>query len=398
MKKSLLALAVMGAFVGVAQAQSSVTIYGVIDTSMNDGSDKVNLNGTTTTIKQRTTGAGKDGLASSRLGIRGVEDLGRGMSASFVWEQGLVSIGTGGTGGAQASTSVADADVGTAPTAPFTDQRQVYVGLADKGLGEIRLGRQATGIHNVIATYSAGYANNVAGALYSAAGSVANGARVRPHDVYVNRMVNYITPNLSGFTAEIQVAAQSANSETTTTAAPSTSTSYEGFRLSYAGIKNLSLGAAYSQVDLVAANPTGTSVKKKVMGVGASYDFGPVQAFGLYTKANQDRPGGVKLNDQTAWELGIRAPISKTIDTWATYLGGSSTGTGATSTSALAFSTTAVTGNVDISGYQLGAKYNFSKRTNIYAVGGTQARKGTGVSSGSKNETTQVALGVNHTF
>jgi len=394
MKKSLLALAVMGAFAGVAQAQSSVTIYGVIDTSMNDGTDKVNLNGVTTTVQQRTTGAGKDGLASSRLGIRGVEDLGGGMSASFVWEQGLVSIGNGGTG-IQASRTAADADVSTQTATPFVDARQVYVGLADKQLGEIRLGRQATGIHNVISTYSAGYANNVAGALYSAQGSVQNSSSSRPHEVYVNRMVNYMTPNISGFTAELQVAGQSANSETNTTSAPTTAANYQGARLTYAGVKNLSVGFAFSQIDL---NGATSDVKQLVMGLGASYDLGIVQAFGLYTKASQKLASGTKLNDQTAWELGVRAPISKTIDTWASYLGGSSTGTGTVAATTLAFSDTAVSGNVDISGFQLGAKYNFSKRTNIYAVGGTQARKGTGVNIASKNETTQIALGVNHTF
>jgi len=394
MKKSLLALAVMGAFAGVAQAQSSVTIYGVIDTSMNDGTDKVNLNGVTTTVQQRTTGAGKDGLASSRLGIRGVEDLGGGMSASFVWEQGLVSIGNGGTG-IQASRTTADADVSTQTATPFVDARQVYVGLADKQLGEIRLGRQATGIHNVISTYSAGYANNVAGALYSAQGSVQNSSSSRPHEVYVNRMVNYMTPNISGFTAELQVAGQSANSETNTTSAPTTAANYQGARLTYAGVKNLSVGFAFSQIDL---NGATSDVKQLVMGLGASYDLGIVQAFGLYTKASQKLASGTKLNDQTAWELGVRAPISKTIDTWASYLGGSSTGTGTVAATTLAFSDTAVSGNVDISGFQLGAKYNFSKRTNIYAVGGTQARKGTGVNIASKNETTQIALGVNHTF
>lgn len=395
MKKSLLALAVMGAFVGVAQAQSSVSIYGVIDTSMNDGTDKVNLNGTTTTVKQRTTGAGKDGLASSRLGIRGVEDLGGGVSASFVWEQGLVGIGNGATGGGQASTSVADADIGTAPAAPFTDPRQVFVGLADKKMGEIRLGRQATGIHNVSCAYSAGACNNVAGALYSAGGSVANNARTRPHDVYVNRMVNYMTPNINGFTAELQVASQAANSETNLVQAGSTSANYQGARLSYTGVKNLSIGLAVSDIFL---NGATSNVKKQVVGFGASYNFGPVQAFGMYTTANQKRASGVKLNDQKAWELGARVPVSKTIDLWASYLGGSSTGTGATSTSALAFSTTAVSGDVDISGFQLGSKYNFSKRTNIYAIGGTQARKGKGVSAASKNEATQIALGVNHSF
>ena len=394
MKKSLLALAVMGAFAGVAQAQSSVTIYGVIDTSMNQGTDKVNLNGTTTTVKQTTTGAGKDGLASSRLGIRGVEDLGGGMSASFVWEQGLVSIGNGGTG-IQASRTAADADVSTQTTTPFVDARQVYVGLADKKMGEIRLGRQATGIHNVIATYSAGYANNVAGALYSAQGSVQNSSSSRPHEVYVNRMVNYMTPNMSGFTAEFQVASQTASSETNLVSAAASTAAYQGARLTYAGVKDLSVGFAISQIDL---NGATADIKQSVMGLGASYNLGPVQAFGLYTKASQKLASGTKLNDQTAWELGVRAPISKTIDTWASYLGGSSTGTGAVAATTLAFTDIAVSGNVDISGFQLGAKYNFSKRTNIYAVGGTQARKGTGVNAASKNEATQIALGVNHTF
>jgi predicted porin len=262
-------------------------------------------------------------------------------------------------------------------------------------MGEVRLGRQATGIHNVSCAYAAGACNNVAGALYSAGGSVTNNSRARPHDVYVNRMVNYMTPNINGFTAKMQVASQAANSETNLVQAGSTSYNYQGARLTYAGVKNLSVGLAVSEIFL---NGATSNVKKQVMGLGASYNFGPVQAFGMYTTANQKRASVVQLNDQKAWELGARAPISKTIDLWASYLGGSSTGTGATSTSPLAFSTTGATGDVDISGFQLGSKYNFSKRTNIYAIGGTQARKGKGVSAASKNEVTQIALGVNHSF
>lgn len=386
----------MTAFAGAAQAQSSVTIYGVIDTAIGEGSDKVNTNNSTTTIKQRTTGAGKDGLASSRLGIRGTEDLGGGSSASFVWEQGLNSIAVGGAGGAQASTSVADADVGTQTAGAFLDARQVYAGIANKQFGELRIGRQETGIHNLIAGNSAGYANNVAGALYSAGGSVANNARTRPHEVYVNRMVNYSTPRFSGVQAHLQVASQSANSETTAST-PNTSTSYYGARANFNGVKNLNVDLAYSAVDLNQAAANG-DVKQTVMGLGANYDFGIAQAFGLYTKANQKLASGVKLNDQTAWELGVRAPVTKTVQLFGSYLGGNSTGTGAVAATTLAFSDTAVSGNVDISGFQLGARYSMSKRTSLYAVGGTQARKGTGVNSASKNETTQVALGLNHTF
>ena len=391
MKKSLLAVAVIGAFASAAQAQSSVTVYGVIDTSVNNGSDKVNLNGTTTTVNQRTTGAGKDGLASSRLGIKGTEDLGGGLKANFLWEQGLVSIATGGTG-PQVSKTAADADISTQTTTPFADAREVYVGLSDEKMGEFRLGRQATSVHSVISGNSAGGANNVAGALYSAGGSVQNSSSSRPHDVYANRVASYTSPVIAGFSIALQTANQTAVSETSSSAV--TATNYYGGRIAYTWNK-LNLGLATSQVDL---NGATTDIKKSVNVAGANYDFGIAKAFGLYTMATQKLASGTKLNDQKAWELGVSAPVTPRIDLWASYLGGNSTGTGATSTSTLAFSSTAVSGNVTISGYQLGTKYNLSKRTSAYAVYGSQARKGDGVSSNSKNETTQVALGLNHVF
>ncbi len=74
MKKSLLALAVLGAFAGVASAQSSVTLYGTVDLNGRyvkaDGQDK------RLTLSQ-------DGINSSQLGFRGVEDLGGGLKAGF---------------------------------------------------------------------------------------------------------------------------------------------------------------------------------------------------------------------------------------------------------------------------------------------------------------------------
>jgi hypothetical protein len=193
------------------------------------------------------------------------------------------------------------------------------------------------------------------------------------------------------------MASQSANSETNLVTAANTSTSFYGGRLSYKGVKNLNVDLAYQGIDLnqAAAN---SDIKKTVLALGANYNFGVAQAFGLYTKAGQTLASGVKLNDQTAWELGMRAPLSTSVDLFASFLGGSRTGTGAIATTAMAASSTAVSANADISGFQLGGKYNMSKRTSIYAIGGSQSLKGTGVNSASKNETTQVALGLNHTF
>jgi len=98
MKKSLLALAVLGAFAGAASAQSSVTIYGLVDlavTKGNGGTASTTISapgGTTSTFRS----PGANGLSeayemkqssSSRLGFRGNEDMGGGLSAQFQLEQ-----------------------------------------------------------------------------------------------------------------------------------------------------------------------------------------------------------------------------------------------------------------------------------------------------------------------
>jgi len=99
MKKSLLALAVLGAFAGVAQAQTSVTIYGSID----GGVRYVNHANATTGVVPAgasATGGKKFSVSSTgtynsnRLGFKGVEDLGGGMNAHFTLENGF-NIGTG---------------------------------------------------------------------------------------------------------------------------------------------------------------------------------------------------------------------------------------------------------------------------------------------------------------
>src|ERR1700704_2312288 len=87
MKKSLLALAVLGAFAGAASAQSSVTLFGVVDVNAKS------VKNDAVTTRQ----LGTDGLASSRLGFRGIEDLGGGLQAGF-WIEGALSPDTGGTG------------------------------------------------------------------------------------------------------------------------------------------------------------------------------------------------------------------------------------------------------------------------------------------------------------
>ncbi|MGI9153769.1 MAG: porin, partial [Rubrivivax sp.] len=79
MKKSMLALAALTAFAGAASAQSSVTIWGIVDATYAIG------NGSLSDKTQLTN----SGYNSSRLGFRGVEDMGGGAKAGFWLEAGL---------------------------------------------------------------------------------------------------------------------------------------------------------------------------------------------------------------------------------------------------------------------------------------------------------------------
>ena len=125
MKKSLLALAVLGTFAGVASAQSSVTLFGIVDVGLRNVK-----NGSNADLWTQST----DGLNSSRLGFRGVEDLGGGMSAGFWLEAGLAadSGAMGGSNGLAAPTSGA---------ANIFNRRSTVSLMGN--WGEIRLGLRA---------------------------------------------------------------------------------------------------------------------------------------------------------------------------------------------------------------------------------------------------------------
>ena len=120
MKKSLVALAVLAGFAGAAAAQSSVTLFGVIDVAAR----YTKANG------QDTKQLSNDGSSSSRIGVRGVEDLGGGLKAGF-WLEGALA-----------------ADTGTADSSRFWGRRASVSLMGD--FGEVRLGRGKTSTRLVV--------------------------------------------------------------------------------------------------------------------------------------------------------------------------------------------------------------------------------------------------------
>ena len=163
MKKSLIALAVLAAS-GVAMAQSSVTLYGVADLGL------VKSNG----ISAQMSGNGTMNNGNSRLGVRGVEDLGGGLKASFNFEQGI------------------NAESGK--TEANTFQRAAWLGLSGN-FGSVRLGRSLTPSYYGMAAWELTGAAN-----YSAAanqfGFVAAGSRN-------DSQFAYTTPSFGGFSATV---------------------------------------------------------------------------------------------------------------------------------------------------------------------------------------------------
>ena len=132
MKKSLIALAVL-ATAGVASAQSSVTLFGVVDATLAFGKGS----GVGSSSKTQLTNSGYNG---SRLGFRGTEDLGGGMSASFWLEAGVANDDGAGVATNTNNQATGGAIAGIGGGQGLTFNRRSTVSLAG-GWGELRLGR-----------------------------------------------------------------------------------------------------------------------------------------------------------------------------------------------------------------------------------------------------------------
>jgi hypothetical protein len=398
MKKSLFALAAVGAFTGAAQAQSSVTVYGTLDAAVTQATNKYTASGVVTTQTSRTTANGDGALSTSLFGLRGTEDLGGGNRASFVLEYDLIDIGSGGTGANVESKTSANtlingtANANTVSAAGF-GARQSWLGLSTN-MGELRIGRQFSVMHSVFMAGSAGAGNNMAGAVYSSGTNAAvNDSSVRPYDVFIDRAITYRAPVVSGIQLELQGSAQYITSGETVAA---TANSQIGAAVTYTGVKNLT--AAYSMVKVGINSVTATSGDTNLTThvVAANYNFGPVQAFGNWSTRTLDWASGANAAKTTNSEIGFRAPVTPTIGLWASaFTGQRSSGLSsntATTTVALA------SGQADTKGFQVGATYAFSKRTTAYGIFGSQEIKGKAAQNTAKVSSEGLALGLRHTF
>jgi len=343
MKKSLIALAVLAAS-GASFAQSTVTMFGIVDAAVSvakgDAGDKTSMI--------------NSGYNSSRFGVRGVEDLGGGLKASFHLE-GALSNDDGNASG-------------------FNFQRRSLVSLMG-GFGQIDLGREYTPHfwnHTVYDPFGTNGSGTQIG-LNTAAGGATT--------VRTNNAINYYTPTMGGFKLQAQVAfgEQASNATTTTGTAPNTVT------LNTPDAGNMtSVRASYDMGKLSAAVATGkTNVSAGVditsTNYGAAYNFGVAKVMGSIFK--DEKTGSA---DTDGYVFGLLAPVGPGTVRFAM----SQTETGAAQSKKTA----------------IGYVYGLSKRTDLYATyasvknsGGASANAG-GATSGVNGSSTAMDFGVKHSF
>ena len=189
-KLSLITTAILGLTSATAMAQSSVTLYGIVDAAFAYTSKHVVSPGVVGARSSIDAGQ----LATSRWGVRGSEDLGGGMKANFTLESGIAND-TGASGGS----------FGPAPATASLFERNATVGLSG-GFGALTAGRQnmlgvdAVASVDPIGLSQPGINPNIAysalnnGGLFGAFGTNLGGSALRQ-----NNSIRYALPTMSGF-------------------------------------------------------------------------------------------------------------------------------------------------------------------------------------------------------
>jgi predicted porin len=408
MKKSLFAIAAVTAFAGAAQAQSSVTVYGIIDMGYSNASTRAGAS------KVQSSGFTTNAETDSRLGFRGTEDLGGGTSAFFTIEAQI----SGNNGGAAQYAGVTQTIANQANV--IGGNRQTFVGLAQKGIGRGAIGTQYTPMHDAVAATDPGGSNNVIGSIIrpigaGAANAAATGASGN-HLVRTTNAIKFNSDKVAGFSLNAMYALNAINKTQTgaqVTTAPAATTAgatttfgndnYSGYGVSLDYTwKKLYATAAMNQFSqeqtfigqsgTTAALPgteslgTQTNVKLNDVYAAATYDFGVLKAFAAYT--NRKVTGGLNSNEylkRSGQQIGVRGFATPKVEGWASIGNGKYRSFGSTSPTA------------NFNSWQLGSNYWLSKRSNLYAIYGQSLTSSTSAQvQGAAGS--QFALGVRHTF
>lgn len=354
-------LAGLAAGAGSVQAQSNVTIYGIVDAAYVRESG-----GVAGTNSKLTSGA----QSYSRIGFRGSEDLGGGVSAVFTLENGF------------------RIDTGEVDTSGTIFNRQAFVGLRSASAGTLTLGRQYTPWHQALAQVGDPFATGMAGTARNLFPDY--GGNIRSSNT-----VLYAAPTIEGFTGELAYSfgEQAGNSD---------AGRQFGGALGYSA-GPLAVRLAYNNRNSdIAAAPGVTPVSRTIATntlLVASYDFKVLKAhvgfgrdhgFNSAPLGNNNNPfGGVAPTasvDSRDWLLGMTAPVGP-----------------GTLLASVTHKNDRTAFNQDATAWAVGYIYPVSKRTNFYtAYGAIDNKNGAGYTVANNSEVGSgdraFNLGVRHSF
>ncbi|VVE55721.1 porin [Pandoraea sputorum] len=356
MRKSRLAMAVLGAFAGTAHAQSSVTLYGIIDAGLTYVSSQGAAVDSTSGSRNVKFSSGN--LQGSRWGLSGSEDLGGGLKAIFTLENGF------------------DLGNGTASASGKMFGRQAYVGLTSASAGAITIGRQYDSVVDFVGPFASG-----------SQWATFSGAHIFDNDnlnnsFRINNSIKYTTANYNGLSAgALYGFSNQANggkgSGFANNRAWSAGLGYANGPLALGvGYLYLSGPAATSPLNAggavsgdytsypttLDAEPADSMVaRQQVLAAGGSYAFGPATVGLVYSHSTfgyEDDQGHWKFNNV---ELNAKYMLTPALQLGVAYIYTWSTLSGAVTEP----------GGVSqkIQQVNLGLDYWLSKRTDAYLVG-----------------------------
>ena len=355
MKKSLIALAVLAA-AGTASAQSSVTLFGVVDAAIQHVSNSGGASGTRMVQGQNTR---------SNFGLRGTEDLGGGMAASF-WLEADVAVDDG-TGGATNTNNQSTGAAGGTTGLVFNARSTVSL---SGGWGEVRLGRDYSPAFRSLSAF------DPFGTRGSGTNQLLNSTGVLPNAqtaVRASNSIGYFLPAMGGVYGELKYWL----GENLSTAANSKDGRGAGIRVGYAS-GPFNVAAAYNRTKYLAGD-------YKQSNIGGSWDFGMAK---LVSVIARDKSGTVTGK---GWLIGGLVPV----------------GAGEIRLSYARYRTDLTTADPTAKKIALGYVHNLSKRTALYATyarvknsGGAAApvQNGAFGSPGINQSSTGYDLGLKHSF
>jgi predicted porin len=378
MKKKILAAMPLALFMAGAHAQSSVTLYGIIDLGVDYANNVVNGSG-----GQLVPGSGghlvqmQSGVpAGSRWGVRGTEDLGSGLSAIFDLESGFnAATGTMGSG--------------------LLFSRNAYVGLKSQQYGQITLGKQWDATVDLIEPYTLN--GNYGGWYFAHPNDMDNLDNGFP----VNNAIKYVSPKIAGLQFEGHYslggqAGQFSNDASYSAAAAYTLGQFSAgvgyLRVNDPFVSVAGYGSGGGYVNAIYGNALANARYQGILSAGASYVLGSLKVMFDYT--NVDFSSGDGTHDLHFQNYEVSGSYFIT-PSW--LVGG-----GYTFTDGLDHATD---GSPKYHQVNLITQYSLSKRTSVYLMGSYQHAAGsaenaqiTGFNPSSTENQIVTRVGITHTF